>query len=479
MSQQRGARLGAAIGTWFTAVTAGPIGHPNSSETLKHLAENPMWEEVRQEVASLASYERRPDLYQRAFTKRRGELIQRQPTLSNHWLLHTSGLAAAAQAASREEDGNRIGIEEVAAEFARFVTDPAPVCEDWLLLDAELPDDCRVPIGEWTLERVTQERLETLRPTGVLGQFRPFELGSEHLQGAAFLHRKTDRHPSRSFFRLPLMHARPHVQYADPQVVMALWSPEPVHLDAIYSREGSQQTVNLHGGVPVEEQSSDGETFWQQRTIGPFEVEDGLAFSIFCDRVGMLMAAARNELTKGKKATARAQRLGLAAEHLVQATHATYGNHTVMDGMVEELVTHYVIALEALLSDGDSGDLARKVIQRTAALHLSDASRVGVAELAGRAYRARSHYAHGSPPPKDNPFGERDLVLLRKLTLQVMLRWLILWKSDETHGAMLDQSLLSRQLHQLHVEKPLRDFYAATRRRASRPTSVEQGLGQA
>ncbi|MFJ9381560.1 hypothetical protein [Streptomyces sp. NPDC101455] len=53
--------------------------------------------------------------------------------------------------------------------------------------------------------------------------------------------------------------------------------------------------------------------------------------------------------------------------------------------MLDELVTHYVIALEALLAGGESEGLTRRVGQRAATLHLTDDARTDAEDMVRRA----------------------------------------------------------------------------------------------
>ncbi|MFJ2264607.1 hypothetical protein ACIOKD_41175 [Streptomyces sp. NPDC087844] len=464
-----------ALVAWFRAVAAGPKDAQGSGEMVQRLGEHPLWEKVRQEVGALAPHDRRPDLYGGTILRSKGGTRRGPAKLSNRRLLGTSGLAEAARAASRGEGG--FDPDEVAKEFAALVTGPALTGEDWLLMDADLPEGCSVQVGEWTLERVNPQRLAELRPTGVLGRFRRFDLDSDLLDGAAFLHRETAWRRTGTVLPWPLLHARPQVRFAVPQSVLGLWACEPVHLDAIYYRENGRQAVREFGSVPVEEQSSDGENFWESRVDGPYRVEPAelVAFMKFIAVAGELMTTAAAELTTARKPadrkpSPRAQRLARATEHLVQATHATYGGDYVRHGMLDELVTHYVIALEALLAGGDSEGLTRRVGQRAAALHLTDDIRTDAEDLVRRAYATRSIYAHGAPPPakEKDRFPESDLLRLRQLTYRVLLRWLVLWAPDEKdrpqlhQHQLLDRSLISRQVASKKIEEPLRRFYAAT-----------------
>ena len=475
MDNRANASLCEAVAVWFRAVVvAGSMDAQGSSEIVQRLGEHPLWEEVRQEVGALSPHDRRPDLYRGTILRSKGEATRGPAKLSNQRLLGTSGLAKAAHAASRGEGG--LDPEEVAKEFAALVTGPAPTGEDWLLVDADLPEECSAQVGEWTLERVDSQRLAELRPEGVLGRFRPFALDSELLDGAAFLHRETARRPTGTFLPWPMLHGRPEVRFALPQGVLGLWACEPVHLEALYYREDGRQTVREFGSVPVEEQTN-GEDFWERRMDGPYQVKPAelAAFTGFIGATGELMATAAAELTVAKKPadckpTPRAQRLARAIEHLVQATHATYGGDYFLRGTLDELVTHYVIALEALLAGGDREGLTRRVTQRAAALHLTDEARTDVEDLVGRAYAARSLYAHGAPPPakEKDRFPEIDLPRLRQLTYRVLLRWLVLWAPDEQgqpqlhQHQILDRSLISRQVARKQIEEPLRRFYAAT-----------------
>jgi hypothetical protein len=103
-------------------------------------------------------------------------------------------------------------------------------------------------------------------------------------------------------------------------------------------------------------------------------------------------------------------------------------------------------------------------------LHLTDEARTDAEALVGRAYAARSLYAHGVPPPaKDKDrFPDSDLPRLRQLAYRVLLRWLVLWAPDEKdqpqlhQHQILDRSLISRQVASKQIEESLRRFYAAT-----------------
>ncbi|MEU5701565.1 hypothetical protein [Streptomyces aurantiacus] len=255
----------------------------------------------------------------------------------NRRLLETSGLARAAHATSCGEGG--LDPDDVAKEFAALVTGPALRGEDWLLVDADLPEGCLAQVGEWTLERVSPQRLAELRPEGVLGRFRTFALDSDLLDGAAFLHRETAWRPTGTVLPWPVLHAHPQVHFAVPQGVLGLWACEPAHLDAIYYRENGRQTVREFGSVPVEEQSNDGVNFWERRVDGPYRVEPAelAAFTIFMAASGELMATAAAELAAAqkpadRKPSPRAQRLARATEHLVQATHGRTGAITSVTG---------------------------------------------------------------------------------------------------------------------------------------------------
>ncbi|MFE1764050.1 hypothetical protein ACFW81_07520 [Streptomyces angustmyceticus] len=90
---------------------------------------------------------------------------------------------------------------------------------------------------------------------------------------------------------------------------------------------------------------------------------------------------------------------------------------------------------------------------------LTDAHRLEVAKIVKEAYDLRSTYAHGSPT---QPMSPANLNRLRKVTHQVLLRWLIVAPADDSLGKRLDDTLLSDAKRRQFVEQPLVDFFTST-----------------
>ena len=451
-------QLREAVAGWFSAtVASGSVPPPLDRTSVATIASNPDWERVRVALSAVAPFERRPDLY--------GSLRKDAPppVLSDWQVLAGSGLAWALREACAT---GQIDPSEIAREFADFVAGPVAVSEDWLLLDAVLPPGCEVRVGEYTLQAASQSLLEAVRPAGGLGGHREFALGSPLLDGAAFLHRVVPDRALRTGMPIPMLHTRPELTFWIPLLALSLWRSEPLHMDAVYTVERGRQVLRTFGELHEEVQHLDGDDMWITRTHGAFEVDEAdlPRFAVFCDRIGSLIATlAAEEKKSGKKnqgpgTSARALRLSRAGEHLVRASHRTFGTDFVWDEEADEAVLHYVIALEAPLSDspkGDKSDLGRKVQQRAAMLWLND-ERVRVADIIKGAYRLRSAYAHGSPTTR---LSAPELNALRHVAHQVLLRWLVLAPEDDTLWEQLDECLLSTSKYQEFVREPLLAFF--------------------
>lgn len=134
---------------------------------------------------------------------------------------------------------------------------------------------------------------------------------------------------------------------------------------------------------------------------------------------------------------------------------------------MNEVLLHYVIAMEALLADDrDHLDLSRKVECRAATLFATDERRVATARLVKKAYGERSSYVHGDEV--DPGF---DLDALRVTARQILLRWLVLAAGDvgdgpaqepQAVGSLLGRATLSDTVRREQITGPLRAFIAAT-----------------
>jgi len=461
-----------AVEVWITTTVDGSVPPPMDATAVAAIAARPGWDRVREALRQVARPQRRPDLYDSPGPEPADGL---RPELSDWKVMGGSGLAWALREAQAR---GRIDVAAIAADFADFVAAPPAVSEDWLLLDAVLPAGCEVTVGEYTLQAVALPVLESIRPPGALGQHREFALGSALLDGGAFLHRAVPNRPLATGMPRILLHTRPELRFWEPLLTLSLWRSEPLHMDAVYTVERGRQAFRVSGELRKEVERVDGDDMWMARPHGAYTVQESelSRFAAFCDRVGTSVSAIAGERKKnqGPGTSARALRLARAGEHLVRASHRTFGTDFVWDEEADEAVLHYVIALEALLSDspkGDKGDLSRKVTQRAAALWLSDEERLAVADVVKGAYALRSAYAHGSPTDR---LSTGDLDALRRVAHQVLLRWLVVMPGDDTLWRQLDECLLSAAKQQTFVDDPLRAFFAETS-----PAQAPSDLGPA
>ncbi|MFI1415690.1 hypothetical protein ACH4Y0_38100 [Streptomyces sp. NPDC020707] len=166
----------------------------------------------------------------------------------------------------------------------------------------------------------------------------------------------------------------------------------------------------------------------------------------------------------------RSRRLERAARHLLAAYQRTYDDDGLWPVETDELLLDYVIALEALLIspvDKDHKSIGKNIRSRAAALFLTPAEQERTEALVKKAYADRSTYVHGGVV--EDQAGEKKkleaLRTLRLLTLQIILRWLILTPSDtDDLTALLDAA--DGPEHTRLIEQPLRDFFTATPPRA-------------
>jgi hypothetical protein len=233
-------------------------------------------------------------------------------------------------------------------------------------------------------------------------------------------------------------------------------------MESLYAVQRGRAVRRLAGEVTTETQTyptADGEEEVEIPQRGSFRVEaaelDQLA--AFCAAITERIEAILADQTS-KPARKRARRLSRAAEHLVRAAHRTFGNDFVWDEEADEIVLHYVIAMEALLADEDHLDLSRKVAYRAASMWRSDGQRMAVGKIVKDAYGRRSKYAHGDDTGE---ISGPELTLLRSTAVQVLLRWLVLSHTPDL-PLRLDESQLSDRVRRTAVTEPLAAFFAAT-----------------
>ncbi|MBO1418886.1 HEPN domain-containing protein [Streptomyces sp. FH025] len=414
----------------------------------------PSWRAVRQAVTSAAPATARPDLY-----------VTRDPDrIHDRVLLDLTGLAAFAQ---RTTPDDLRAQDIVAREFERFCLAPAPVSEDWVLLEASFPPDTRIPIGDYVLQTFTEPELRQLQALPSVDDL-PFHSSfpADVLAGAAFLRRPdAERELLKGARFSPAMRSRPELLHWQPLLILMLWSSELTRMQASYEVEPGRRVGLDHGtpGIETHVAAADDDVMveYEVHEKGFYEVlpEDRERFAAFCawadDRI-------RKVQTQGGKRQSR--RLSRSAQHLVRAMHRTYTGEYVPEEEIEEVLLHYVIAIEALMADENNLDLSRKVQIRAATLWRTDRTRQAVADTLKKAYAARSKYVHG------DEIGEKDkdkvdLAVLRHVAFQTLLRWLIIATSKDNVvnvPEVLDGATLSDAIRQNDVLKPIDAFYAST-----------------
>ncbi|MFE3560199.1 hypothetical protein ACFXKW_35890 [Streptomyces sp. NPDC059193] len=456
MATDRSVNLQAELRTWLSEVRdTGPLGSNDMGwRPFRDLA---TWSRVTASVAALAPPERRPDLYS-------DDLAVRDDVL-----LDLSGLGHIAQALAYGQD---VDIEQVVVEFAALCGAPLPTSEDWLLLDGEAPAGTQIRIGDYTLRTLSRGDVRHLhRPLHALaGPSSKYSKDLGVLEGAPFLQRVVADRPLVNGYRFPLlgMHTRPELLHWRPLLALLLWnSSDVIRMDSWFIVERGRR-ADLHAGtVPVVPdmwvEDEGREVEYERRGTGLWEVttKDVPHLDAFCSAVDALIGTVLSGVSlKNRKAKTRARRLQRASEHLVRAAHRTYGNDFVWEDDTDEVTLHYVIAMEALLADEDQADLSRKVKQRAAALWMSDAHRLKVAEVVGKAYGRRSKYAHGD---ETGDVDENELDRLRRVAHGVMLRWLITTVPAGLDLPLeLDKTLLSDGVRKAIVSDPLQAFFAET-----------------
>ncbi len=280
---------------------------------------------------------------------------------------------------------------------------------------------------------------------------------------SAFLTREDpDGKPARglTFFLV----RRPEQLSWEPLLVLALWQHEVLRLDARYHVEPGRRVDTNWSEPSLDVRIHDSDEGWVEEewhrpggwTLRPGDTD---AFGRFADAVhGMLAGVLGRQSGKQQKKTARRARR--AGQHLVRAAQRSFPGGTVDEEDRDEVVLHYVIAIEALLADEDNLDLSRKVAYRGAALHLTDAERVRVRELLAKAYTARSKYAHGDETNET----DIDLRALRQAAVTIYLRWLVVHTRNAWGNvpALLDRSVLDHDAHARTLHDPLTAFHTAT-----------------
>ncbi|MFE0654385.1 hypothetical protein ACFVZH_38220 [Streptomyces sp. NPDC059534] len=425
------------------------------------LAALPQWETLEDAVVAAAPRDEHPDLY----GKVEGDWV---PSFSA--LLGESGLGAATRLIAQGAD---VPLSEVADSFVAFCTGPAPVPERWLLLNADLPRGTRIQLGQYTLQTFTLDELRQRVPMPALNGLKPGGLDLGLLTGAPFLHvpdpdHKVTRRTTWFDSTGPRAEA-PHWQGLLP---LMLWDTELLRVDSVFTVQRGRRFALNPFTVPTRmhtyEDHHGRETEAEVHDTGAFHVPaaDLPDLTTFCSaisaKINTVMAGENHEDDLPKE---RARRLERAARHLLAAYQRTYNDYGVWQVEADELLLDYVIALEALLrSPNDSrGGIVRSLRTRASALFLTPAHRHQAHTVIDDAYTARSLYVHGKVINNQTEREKQEeLRTLRLMTLEIMLRWLVLTPSDTDDLAPLLDAAAQGTGREEHIDRPLRAFFTTT-----------------
>ncbi|MDQ0771602.1 hypothetical protein QF026_000068 [Streptomyces aurantiacus] len=421
----------------------------------------PHWSTVVEAVAAAAPREEHPDLY----TKIDGDWAPSPLTL-----LEQSGLSVAARLIAQ---GAPVPVSEVADSFVAFCTGPAPVTERWLLLNGAFPQRTRIPLGRYTLQTFTEDDLRQTVPMSALTGLHSQSLDLRLITGAPFLHvpdpgRTVTRRPTWFDFTGP----RAEAQHWQALLPLMLWDSELLRVDSVFTvargRLFDLDPRNVPTTIKVYEGRDGRGEEVEVRDTGEFHVPAAClpALDDFCTAISAKIDAVMAGATHNRRIlNRRARRLERAARHILAAYQRTYNDDGVWDVEVDALHLDYVIALEALLiSPNDTREgIAGNIRSRAAALFLAPDHRQEAMDIVQRAYTARSTYVHGDVI-KDQTEQEKleELRTLRLLTLQVILRWLVLTPSDTDDLAPLLDAAAQDTGREHHIDRPLHAFFTTT-----------------
>ncbi|MFD5110062.1 hypothetical protein [Streptomyces cinereoruber] len=440
---------------------------PQSSVVLMLL---PHWDEVEEAVTAAAPREEHPDLYAKA---------DRDWVLDHRTLLGESGLGEVARLIAR---GVPVDASEVADSFVAYCTDPAPPPERWLLLNGTFPRGSRVPLGQYTLQTFTQDELLQRVPMPALNGLQPRSLDLRLLTGAPFLHvPDPDRKVTRRTTWFDFTGPRAEAQHWQGLLPLMLWDSELLRVDSVFTVQRGRRFDLSPASVPltirVHPDRHGREEEIEVRDTGDFHVPATRlpALTAFCTaisaKINTIMAGENHEDDLPKE---RARRLERAARHLLAAYQRTYNDYGVWPVEADELLLDYVIALEALLRSPNDphGGIVRSLRTRASALFLTPAHRRQARAVINDAYTARSLYVHGKVIQNQTEEQKQEkLRTLRLMTLQIILRWLVLTPSDTDDLAPLLDAAAQGTGREQRIDQPLRAFFTTTPP-SSRPADI-------
>ncbi|MDT0616331.1 HEPN domain-containing protein [Streptomyces lancefieldiae] len=356
------------------------------------LAALPAWETLSNAVARTAPISQNRDLY----GKFDGDWLPRRASL-----LGGSRLGDATRLIAQ---GATVPVEEVANSFVAFCAAPAPAVENWLLLAGDLPDGTRIPLGRYTLQTFTVDELRQFGPMPALQGLQPGGLDLDLLAGAPFVHaqnpeRAPDRRGTGWFdFTGP----RPESRHWRALLPLILWSPETLHVDAVFDvqrgREFGLQQHQVPTTLLTYEDRYGRKAEAEVRELGSFCITQAEIprLQAFCSAVSARINAVMDGLTSPGLPGKRARRLERAARHLLQAYQRTHSDLGVWEQETDELHLDYVIALEALMvSPKDKHEGISQRIRTRASALFPMPLRERVEDMVQKSYSARSKYVHG------------------------------------------------------------------------------------
>jgi hypothetical protein len=431
-----------AVVEWLRAVTDPDFNTAFAPDALTRV---PEWELLLEQIATIATLERRPEMWY--------QQDGRKPRISTSSLLRHTGLSAVRQ------QKNGIDADAVAESLVAALVAPSPSVEKWWLTDVELRAGARIRIGEYLLETIEYEQLVDLAPLPPTYHLLPdrYRIDADLFQGSAFLHHTTDERPAPAGrIRFGHLTGRPELSVWRPLLPLMLWQRVVVRVEASWAVEPRRRIDVLHNNAHIDYLGEGDQEGHKRGAYGVYDEPDVAALAAFAAAVDGKVENILTPASGRQRTPVRIRRLQRSAEHLVQASQRSfYVGEPRDDSERDEILLHYVIAIESLLAT-EKNELTRRVSQRAAALFPADDDRLFVAKTVKDAYANRSRYAHGDATK------EYNIEQIREVALAVMLRWIVLQATtpdpDELLN-LLDLSLLSDAERRKVVVERQKEFF--------------------
>ncbi|MEU4425789.1 hypothetical protein AB0F81_34640 [Actinoplanes sp. NPDC024001] len=367
--------------------------------------------------------------------------------------------------------------DQVVPELSGYLAGPAVPGERMYVTDANLPLTAAREIAGWTLTRIGRGDLDPLTPlpSTLRHADNPWDEALRH--GGCVVLRRTD--PGLRPRTNTMMPATLGTDLTETVVSIAAWAPlllinlaacDRVVVAAEYEIEPGRVVDRIRGtGLGLLE-NGDGDTLGEHPAWGPFQPRPDEADE-FLDAVTVLEPYLQEflawpALTKkqGRDTVQAAEGRLRQSTHRLLAISALLGvNGDVIQPRDRPEVTAWTVsALEHLLvPDWNTGELARKVAQRTAVLiGAGDDDRVAVHRDVKKAYTIRSNVAHGSPL---TPHQLEELAVLPSRLygyLREVFRALIILGPRFTAERECDTALLSRAVRHERIRGPVQEAIA-------------------